>query len=153
MIRNKRNASFRFPNEISKILSQSNFCLRFPKHIPVLTDQLELKSHSFSSSKNVFVSCHYYAFIKITLVCFAKYKTFTMYIILSQSKIFYWFIILNLPKKVTKKFVKLCLHLSYIAQNSLHFDKIFFKSSNFSQKKKKIESKDLSFTLQKPNSK
>ena len=115
MIRNKRNANLSYPyfgtfpvsdfrtNEISKILSQSNFCLRFPKHIPVLTDQLELKSHSFSSSKNVFVSCHYYAFIKITLVCFAKYKTFTMYIILSQSKIFFLIYNTQLAKKSYKE--------------------------------------------------
>ena len=35
-----------------------------------------------------------------------------------------------IEKKIMKKFVKLCLHLSYIVQNSFHFDEIFHKKKN-----------------------
>ena len=33
-------------------------------------------------------------------------------------------------KKIMKKFVKLCLHSSYIVQNSFHFDEIFHKKNH-----------------------
>ena len=35
-----------------------------------------------------------------------------------------------LTKKIMKKFVKLCLHSSYTAQNSFHFDEIFHRKFN-----------------------
>ena len=39
-----------------------------------------------------------------------------------------------LTEKIMKKFVKLYLHLSYIVQNTLHFDEIFSLKINFEKK-------------------